>query len=357
MPSLDGRLSRLHRRGFARDLPLARSSYQGHDLVGAQQFPQWPADPELPSSSAYGKVFHRISITDSTAHLGDNYVNHIHYHNDSEAEHTLDQLSKLIYREVHRQFQESRLEAAGHSLLDSDEYRQWRDMTMRNVQGASSTHCFWIDGPPGVGKSFVASSVVDNLYERTRGTPNALAFLYARRDRSFEQTVSTCLRSTARQMLECLPRPALTRYLPEVKRHNQTNSGQSALSINDLLLALTTEFQHTYVVLDALDEFSETPDDRIHLLESLKRFQKGAAPGSIRLLITSRQSQECFTVMRPLWRARIAPSRNSLEAFVHHRIRQSSRLAALCPPQSHLSKKVTEAVLNGCGGVSVVCQS
>lgn len=137
--------------------------------------------------------FQDITIT-GTAQLRNSCVNYNHFYDDDDA-HILDALSNLAYHDVHRQIQYQRLDGTGSSLLSSDEYRQWRDETHT---GGNRTHSLWCYGSSGIGKTFIASTVIDDLRTQVAEEGHALVYMYADRDRVFEQTVGSYLCSFAR---------------------------------------------------------------------------------------------------------------------------------------------------------------
>lgn len=309
------------------------------------------------ASRAANTIFQGFNITNSTAHVGHHYVSHNHYYGESLQRMALEGLSKLHYYQVHEAIQHRRLADTGSWFLESDAYLQWRD---GSVVESTRTHSIWCPGSPGVGKTFLASNIIDDLRERIEGQKYALAYFYANRDRGFDQDVSTYLGSLARQLVESIPLPERTPVFSDVKAHSNTKDRGTPHALLKLLGNLTLRFERVYVVLDALNVFSDDFDDRLQLIESLLSFQHAAKSGIIRICLTSQPSRACEKELRPQWTVNIESSPEELRAFIWNQIDASSRLASLCRRETFphrrsggLKKQISDSVLKSCGGVYV----
>lgn len=298
---------------------------------------------ESPPTSS--NTFQHISITDSNAHLGNSYVSHNHYYEEANLLYILTCLSELTYKDVHRAIQDRRLAGTGSSILKSADYLQWRD---GSLQDSRQTHSLWCYGSLGIGKTFLASSIIDDIPTGVDGQ-HAIVCMYSRRDRTFEQTVSSCLGSFARQLVEMMPTSTRHKYLDCLKKFTDSARARTPQRLLDLLATLSTGFERIYIVFDALDEFSDELDDQSHLIRAFNSFQSALQVGRVRICITSRRSTASEWLFSPRWLMKLESSPMDLDAYVRSRIGRSVRLSQLC--SLSLQEKVVEQVLSRCGGV------
>ena len=303
--------------------------------------------PPHDALSRGGTSYSNITMTDSRALLGNHYATHNYYYDHDEQTRLLDRLSSLQYSDVHARLQRLRVVGTGSWLLQSDDYLQWRDGTPTDSR---RNHSIWLYGPSGVGKTYLASNVIDDLRERVEGQNQALAYLYANRDRGFEQDVSSFLSSLARQLIECIPASERSACLGLIKAHVSARDGRSHSALLQLLKALAARFECVYVVFDALDEISDEPDDRLHVIEALVSFQHATSLGAVRMCMTSRQSKRLHQTMEARWLMEITTSLEDLTAFLEQRIASSPRLTSLCGESALLKSRIVAGIIKSSGG-------
>ncbi|KAF9228827.1 hypothetical protein BS17DRAFT_212555 [Gyrodon lividus] len=162
-------------------------------------------------------------------------------------------------------------------LSETEIYQSWR---------RGDTSFLWLDGKPGLGKSILASSVIDNL-EHTRSNGEVLAFFYC--DFCNEQYTSAAavMRSLLTQLLhlaniddvDC--RDAVFELI-ECKAIGAAPPNDLRLLI-DLVRCAAKLHQRPLIVIDALDECKDV-EKLLNVLEELN-------DGHIRLFVTSRPQQ------------------------------------------------------------------
>ncbi|KAJ7286591.1 hypothetical protein C8J57DRAFT_1664820 [Mycena rebaudengoi] len=151
----------------------------------------------------------------------------------------------------------------------------------------------WIKGNSGTGKSVISSTVIrkllhDQLPSNDRTAAVGYFYFDFRDDK--KQLVDTMLRSVVFQLSgqSLNPYAALNSQYEKLSRGQTLPTTQDLLDILDQLLL---EFQHTYIVLDALDECRDT--DLSSLVELLSKLRT-RTENSLHLLFTS-QPREIFT--------------------------------------------------------------
>ncbi|RKK84613.1 hypothetical protein BFJ69_g1890 [Fusarium oxysporum] len=170
-------------------------------------------------------------------------------------------------------------------LFERQEFKDWRDAKKNSV--------LWFNGPPGSGKSVLASAVINHLQEQPES--EVVHFFYSFRAASKRQ--ETCgLRSIALQLLgklDVASNPLKAEYDRARKtcKHELTNNDGEVMV--RLLRALLnhSRFPQVYVVLDGLDECSV----RTHgnpLFYSLQQLLNLDTLGTVKWFLTSRDVPE-----------------------------------------------------------------
>ncbi|KAF5620065.1 vegetatible incompatibility het-E-1 [Fusarium sp. NRRL 52700] len=183
----------------------------------------------------------------------------------------------------------SRTEGTCTWLFERQEFKDWRD--------AKNNSVLWYNGPPGSGKSVLASAVINHLQEQPES--EVVHFFYSFRAASKRQ--ETCgLRSIALQLLSKLdvasnPLKAEYERAKKTCKHELTNNdGEVMVKILRTLLN-HSRFAQIYVVLDGLDECSV----RTHgnpLFHSLQQLLNLDTLGTVKWFLTSRDVPEIRSV-------------------------------------------------------------
>ena len=130
--------------------------------------------------------------------------------------------------------------------------------------------------------TFFSSLVVDHLKDSLVNTKAAFAHFYFNYQDRDGLSAEIVLRSLLRQLLMFLAK--LPKQILEL--HRRTQSQERPLQLEDLVQALQficAEFDHTFLVIDALDECAK--EHRKALLRALSRLQMKS---SVRIFLSSR---------------------------------------------------------------------
>ncbi|KAF5681469.1 putative vegetatible incompatibility het-E-1 [Fusarium denticulatum] len=195
----------------------------------------------------------------------------------------------------------SRTEGTCTWLFERQEFKDWRDAKKNSV--------LWYNGPPGSGKSVLASAVINHLQEQPES--EVVHFFYSFRAASKRQ--ETCgLRSIALQLLSKLdvasnPLKAEYERARKTCKHELTNNDGEVMV--RLLRALLnhSRFAQVYVVLDGLDECSV----RTHgnpLFYSLQQLLNLDTLGTVKWFLTSRDIPEIRSVKDAFKAVEIRPN-------------------------------------------------
>lgn len=224
-------------------------------------------------------------------------------------------------------------------LLDSEEYRSWRN---------TPSSFFWLHGLSGCGKTVLASSVIDQL--RSADSNAITVYHYFDVNGGDGQDITQMLRTllfqlgsknlAARDNLQAL-------YVQCDKGARKPTTKQLMEQFTSMLSLLDQAF----VVIDALDE-CKSPDLVVSWLKDLDRVNRD----SLHLLVTSRKQGVLSTAIDD-W-----PNRDQLHAirteeisrdiasYIHARIFESREFAKW-NAQEGLQEQVENSVLQRANGM------
>ena len=160
----------------------------------------------------------------------------------------------------------------GAWFLESDTFDKWRkddDLVM------------WCPGIPGAGKTFLTSIVIEKLRELHRGQNVAVFMLYCNYNDPETQSVQPLIASLLKQDIQ--QRSVVDKRLGELhEAHYKRETRPTLEELQDLLDTAISNYEKTFIVVDALDEM---PDEkcRSDLLDCLRGFKH-----KTNLLVTTR---------------------------------------------------------------------
>ncbi|ROV90340.1 hypothetical protein VMCG_09750 [Cytospora schulzeri] len=185
-----------------------------------------------------------------------------------------------------KELHSSRLPASGHWLTDDERYTMWCEGKLRIL---------WCPGHPGAGKTYMASCIVDDLESLLRSGNMGLAYVFCEANRHGQQSEQRVLEAFTRQLMA--RKPELCQDLKD----SLTNSLPTIGDRKTLLKKVLGRFQGSFLVLDALDEFSPDYSDRRDLASSLKNIVEECGDNTTRLCITSRESSGIEEALSSGW--------------------------------------------------------
>ena len=188
----------------------------------------------------------------------------------------LNWLTPIDYAPQQSDFIGRRQKGTGQWLLESDKFQDWLS------KGEQGLFC---SGIPGAGKTMITSIVVDHLYSIFQNDDNVgIAYLYCNFRRQQEQKPEDLLASLLKQLVQekrSMPETVKNLYT----RHSGKRTRPSIEELSQALHSVVALYSRTFIVVDALDEFTVIDGSRKKLTSEILNIQSEIG---VRVFVTSR---------------------------------------------------------------------
>ncbi|PBK88689.1 hypothetical protein ARMGADRAFT_353280 [Armillaria gallica] len=224
----------------------------------------------------------------------------------------------------------------GEWLLESPEYKCWKD-------GSTESRTLWCPGGPGVGKSVLASIILNALQSPICEKTLVLS-VFCDHQSANTQTVENILRGFLKQ---------------RVQVHGLSDSitffydNNTPLFFDDLTEVLVEElqsFNRVYIILDALDEFPEDDGGQEKLINALRMLGSNT-----RLLVMSRDLPTMASLFRTDTRLDIRAANEDIKTYIMSRL-SCGRLARHIEGRDYLRREILSGVTTRAGGVFLLAR-
>jgi len=249
-----------------------------------------------------------------------------------------DWLSPAEYASQQDDFRNHRQKGTGEWLLNSQEYQSWHNGTRQTL---------FCPGIPGAGKTMIASIVIDNLLSDFEADPETgIAYLYCSYKSRAEQNLENLMSSLLRQLTQ--EQPVLDVDLANLyERHAQKNSRPSSYEISRVLHSTTRSYSRTFVVIDALDECTNSDNTRDRLLTEIFGLQT-KSPSKIYLFATSRFIPEVTNKFKDCMELEIRAADEDVERYIEGQI---SRLPSCVSRKADLHDEIKTGIIQAVDGM------
>lgn len=237
--------------------------------------------------------------------------------NKEDKTRLLGQMSSLDYDGIHSDVQQRRHADTGNWFLEDDTYTQWRNGNFRAL---------WCPGLPGAGKTFVASTLIDDLRTQSSLSGAAVVFLYCNYKNYAGQNTYAFRCEIAKQLVR--QRDELA---PEAEKLWKEHDKPTTAAVTSFLTEAIKHFSRIFVVVDALDEFSNHFTERENLSLALGTLtdQTSTGLGYYSICITSREADEIFDILNNKQGARritVRPSDGDIRQFTQESMNANGRI-------------------------------
>ncbi|KAJ7574518.1 hypothetical protein C8J56DRAFT_802812, partial [Mycena floridula] len=213
-----------------------------------------------------------------------------------------------------------------------------------------SVRFLWCPGNPGVGKTILASVIIDHL-QRSVATPeDVVIYIYCEYNRKAEQTSMQLLGSILKQLVE--RRPAISQHLLSLYKIH--SSRKTMPTFPELMDALRTELQsytRAYLIVDALDECSDEARD--FFLSTGSPAGLRSLTDNLQLLMTSRNMPSITHALKVQGEStlHIEAHVEDLQIYIRRCLVGVRRLNRLVKDDKSLEDKIIEVVISKAAGM------
>ncbi|KAL8946283.1 MAG: hypothetical protein Q9222_007299 [Ikaeria aurantiellina] len=162
---------------------------------------------------------------------------------------TINWFSPLNFNQSHKEILARHCEGTGDWLFQSAEFNEW-------ASGKSKT--LWCTGIPGAGKSVLAALIQDHLQRKFKTDPQVRVvgiYLDIRKEETYtSENILAGIWSQLVQDQDSLRETAMALY----RHHQERRTRPSEREIISIIKEELHMYDQTYIILDALDEASET---------------------------------------------------------------------------------------------------
>ncbi|RYN82789.1 hypothetical protein AA0120_g9495 [Alternaria tenuissima] len=198
-----------------------------------------------------------------------------------------------------------RQDNSAQELLKNSEFKVWLNQVGKTL---------WCTGMPGIGKTINIAYIIDFLLQLRRNSNIGVAFVYFSYKDCESQTPVNIMASILQQLITQKPD-----YIQDLKdmytRHIRDNTRPLVGDISSLLQNVVYAFGKVFIVIDALDECSDTNDVRMILLTELRKLQ-----GRASLLVMSRPIPGLEKGLEGAIRIRVEASTTDIRNYLQQRL-------------------------------------
>lgn len=192
-----------------------------------------------------------------------------------------------------------------------------------------------------------SSIVVDHLQRTFSSNDDAVAFLYCNYKEREQQTVNNLVSSLIRQLIDqihLVPEDLSSLY----QRHARNGTRPSRLQLHELLISTASHFSTLFLVIDALDECTESDGTRSVLASDLRKMLPHA-----RFLFTSRRYNDIERLFDDCLQLEIRASNDDIRRYITSQIICEPRLAKHIQADESLLELIMESIIRRSDGMLV----
>ncbi|EGN97635.1 hypothetical protein SERLA73DRAFT_30543, partial [Serpula lacrymans var. lacrymans S7.3] len=250
-------------------------------------------------------------------------------------------LSPLNFRQTQNNVYGSRRESTGKWVLEDEKFKKWR---------SEKEEILWCPGSPGVGKTVLASYIINHLIEhhKNHDVQVPVLFIYCNYKEQAEQTVSNLIAGLLKQLVQDFP---LTfQRVQERHRSDQEQKLTPALrKIHNALKDEINTFSRVFIVVDALDEVANYNGSQFELLSKLRSLGSN-------LLVTSRYIKSIANTIDNDHRMYIHAQQDDMRKYIEGCILPGIPLHVVVSGDPTLREEIILCVIKYAGGMFLLCR-
>lgn len=250
---------------------------------------------------------------------------------DQERHKIAEWISSTNYAAYQADCLSERQEGTGQWLLDTTEFCEW----------VKNTGVLYCPGIPGAGKTIISSVVINHLQESFgRKQDIGIAYIFCSYRQQHEQKLIGILSSILKQLIQTL------HFVPDDL--NALYRDCSRLQLDQLLKLLVTvasSYSRVYLVIDALDECSDSDRTRDTVISHILNLQKKC---NIAFFATSRFIPEITEKFEGFPSVEVRASDADVTLYAEGHVHELSNCVRRSP---ELSKLVVSQIVSSVSGM------
>ncbi|KFY39666.1 hypothetical protein V495_05813 [Pseudogymnoascus sp. VKM F-4514 (FW-929)] len=186
-----------------------------------------------------------------------------------------DWLSSTDFPAQQSDFIARRQEGTGDWFIISPEFTNWLNGTKQSL---------FCPGIPGAGKTMITAIAVDHIWKTFQGDNVGVAYVFCNYKRQEKQTASDLLAAILKQLVQGHP----SYGAPVTALHKKHADRETRPLLDEVCTALHSvinSYSKSYIIIDALDECTDSDGTRSELISALRNLQTRT---DTRLMVTSR---------------------------------------------------------------------
>ncbi|KAJ5752462.1 hypothetical protein N7520_009379 [Penicillium odoratum] len=269
----------------------------------------------------------------------------VRYQDQEKIQRILEWLSPINAATKQADIFSGRQEGTGQWFIQTNSFRQWVHSTTLYQR------TLFCPGIPGAGKTFLASTVVNELQHSFQHDSSVgLAFFYCEfRERVTLESILSCILGQLARKLPVFPEPLEDLY----DDHLETRTRPSASSLLEALDITISRFIKVFIVIDALDECILPGGTRATLLDNIFALQTRYNLG---FLATSRDHPEITVRFDGKPCLRIRANEDDIERFLRGQLDQVDVLPGFVQRKPELQKEIVTKITKAVDGMFLLAR-
>ncbi|KAF8536164.1 hypothetical protein BDD12DRAFT_852256 [Trichophaea hybrida] len=252
--------------------------------------------------------------------------------------------SPVNHEAIHEDIRDKRHPDTGGWLFSTRSYQEW-------LQGSASV--LWCYGTLGAGKTFLTSIIIDDLVNRVefpRGN-SAVAYVYCHQRDGIAQTSENIVAALLKQIL-AHRKPACDSAIETLHLSRVTeDKSLTLLDMQTSIVSVAQDFEHIYIILDALDDCDEI--ERKKILSFIKHLSEMQTPGKFKVLVSSRSHpMDIRHAFETALQLEISADQEDMTAVIRGKIELKIAQGVMISPQ--LADEIVEALLQKAEGMDAL---
>ncbi|KAK6977559.1 ANK-REP-region domain-containing protein [Favolaschia claudopus] len=276
-----------------------------------------------------------VAIHDSIVHLNKGGQS------DDQKQKILGWLSPFNFFQRQNDIFETCQEGTGQWFLSSQNFKTWL---------SSPQKVLWCEGIQGSGKTALSSLVIDYIQNTYITSPSTgFAWLYLDYKEDQVQTKANLFANICHQLWVCKPIPVLLQNL--YTKHLARKTRPTLNEIVNVLQITLLEHSRMYLVIDALDEFSD-PERAGFLLKLAKIIKQFP----VHLLITVRPHSVSHNYFPHIQRIEIEAHQEDITLYVEDQLQILPNVVSLIKVRPSLLQEIIQAVGKDVNGMFLLAK-